>query len=111
VEERSPGIVSGFEYKEFGAFASLVPVKEDSPRRENVEMSVGVLVSRVSAVLCPDEDFIRHDMHPSKLCVLESILGSDCISYTLVSHVDGFGKLHPGAIHSDDCCGENCVDS
>jgi hypothetical protein len=61
--------------------------------------------------VCPHEDFIRYAMPSSKLCVVESILGSDCISYTLAYHVDGLGKLHPGAIHSDDCCGENCVDS
>jgi hypothetical protein len=73
-------------------------------------MSVGDLVSRASAILCPHEDFIRYAMPSSKLCVLKGFLGSDCISYTLAFHVDVSGKLHPGAIHCDGCCGENCVD-
>ena len=48
---------------------------------------------------------------PSKLCVREAILGSDSISYTLVSQVDMFGKLQSRSTHSEDCCGEICIET
>ena len=45
-------------------------------------------------VVSPHEDFIRSALLSVKLCVLETILGSDSISYTLASQVDMPGKLH-----------------
>jgi hypothetical protein len=69
-------------------------------------------MSRASAILCPHErSLYDKPCPPSKLCVREAILGSDSISYTLVSQVDMYGKLQSRSTHSEDCCGENCLET
>ena len=45
-------------------------------------------------VVSPHGDFIQSALPSVKLCVPETILGSDSISYTLASQVDMPGKLH-----------------
>ena len=111
MEERSPGIMSGFEYKECMkvVIASLVPARVNSPREKNGGMSVGGPLSRASVVVSPHENFIRSALHYVKLCVPETFLGSDSISYTLASQVDMPGKLHYERPVVKIACGECCL--